>query len=752
MATTEQIAIELRVRNQQLANDLKKSEREVKRLNNAFAELGNTSVRVERQVNSVARSTGLMATATKAFVGIAVAGFVLGAAKAFSQYASAVQGANNQLRAATNSQAEFQRLAAGTLQIANQTGTSFESVANSAARFNRAISTFGGTVDQALIVTDSFSKSLLISGASTNEATAALQQFGQALESGILAGDEFRSLRENAPVAARAIADSLDVSLGKLRELSEQGKLTTDQVAKALIDGNKKISEQAAQIPLTLDRALTVAGNAFKDFIAENEGLNELLATAGQVFIELSSLLVTIANDASGAGGAFEILGRAVITVANAVKIFIAILYTLGKAIKLSIDLSATFAFTFLRVVTTALRTVTESVQEFASSFIEALAAAFRGDAQGIKDAVGGFATRIGENLDSGLALIGESFRGGLSDIKKDLGEFGEGVGGVWDNIVNGVVSQPLTFDPGGELKKTAQELDGVDKAAKKLLDTYEKLLKALQDYQTSQLSLPDQAQAQFAELVTQVNAYRDAAKAAGKAVDEALVASVLASGVKERDKELADLEQRWRDIIPPVNEAEAASRRFFDEMRNIREVGESLGKTEEEIRAMQDTFAELVNSEEARRFKEYWVEVGKTVIDTFGAAFQSIVDGSQSAKDALRGLLEQLLILIAKAAILTALGGGSFLGNLGGAILGNGRSGGGGGGGGDARSFGFSSRNSGTTVRIYNQGGGLVSTQNRGNGDVDVMIGALATAVSRGGNNFDAVLRRTYGLGRVGV
>lgn len=126
----------------------------------------------------------------------------------------------------------------------------------------------------------------------------------------------------------------------------------------------------------------------------------------------------------------------------------------------------------------------------------------------------------------------------------------------------------------------------------------------------------------------------------------------------------------------------------------------------------------------------------GQELTQPFVDAFGAIVTGAQSAEEAVRNLLQQIITAIAQAAILQALGlgSGSFGSTFGGLFTGT---------------FG---RSSGPNIRIYNQNpGGLVSTSRSSNGDTDIIIGQLASSISKGGNQFDSMLRRTYGLRRQG-
>lgn len=77
-------------------------------------------------------------------------------------------------------------------------------------------------------LTETVSKAISISGGSAASADAALVQFGQALASGVLRGEEFNSIAEQAPGLLKAIAQGLGVNVGQLRAMAADGKLTGD--------------------------------------------------------------------------------------------------------------------------------------------------------------------------------------------------------------------------------------------------------------------------------------------------------------------------------------------------------------------------------------------------------------------------------------------------------------------------------------------------------------------------------------------
>ncbi len=128
-------------------------------------------------------------------------------------------------------------------------------------------------------------------------------QFGQALASGALQGDELRSLLEQAPYLMQKLADSLGVPVGKLKELGAQGKLTADVIVNALSGAASAIEEDFADLPVTVGDALTQLDNSFMVLIGTmNEGsevsgtLSEVITALAGVFDDLAKA-VSIADD-----------------------------------------------------------------------------------------------------------------------------------------------------------------------------------------------------------------------------------------------------------------------------------------------------------------------------------------------------------------------------------------------------------------------------------------------------------------------
>ncbi len=99
----------------------------------------------------------------------------------------------------------------------------------------------------------------------------------------MLRGEEFNSVVENSPRLAKALADGLNVPIGRLRKLAEEGRLTADVVVNALMGQKDKLAAEYAQLPMTVSQSFTRLSNAFGQWISkldESTGFTKKLAEA----------------------------------------------------------------------------------------------------------------------------------------------------------------------------------------------------------------------------------------------------------------------------------------------------------------------------------------------------------------------------------------------------------------------------------------------------------------------------------------
>lgn len=162
-------------------------------------------------------------------------------------------------------------------RISARTQTELAANAGVFNRLNQSILQMGGAQTDTLRITELLGKAIKVSGASGVEASSAMTQFGQALGSGKLAGDELRSLLENAPYLMRQLADGLGVPIGALKQLGEDGKLTADVVVNALSSAAGRIDADFKKLPATFEGAMAAASDAAA---RANEALDTLTGTS----------------------------------------------------------------------------------------------------------------------------------------------------------------------------------------------------------------------------------------------------------------------------------------------------------------------------------------------------------------------------------------------------------------------------------------------------------------------------------------
>jgi tape measure domain-containing protein len=183
--------------------------------------------------------------------------------------ADAYRGLQERLKLVTQSEQERVEVTRRLLDISNQNFASLQETTNLYIKLRPALAAVGGTQADTLAVTNAFSKSLAISGTNTKEAAAATLQFAQALGSGKLAGDEFRSISEAAPAVLQAIAAGTGKTTGELKKLASEGFLTTATVSKALISQLTAIEIKFGLLQPTIGQALNVLSNNTTNLIAK---------------------------------------------------------------------------------------------------------------------------------------------------------------------------------------------------------------------------------------------------------------------------------------------------------------------------------------------------------------------------------------------------------------------------------------------------------------------------------------------------
>lgn len=161
-------------------------------------------------------------------------------------------------------QKEIYEIASRTRQQYGSTAELFTSVARNAQELKKS-------TKDILLFTEDVSNAMLLGGGSAASQEAALVQLGQALGSGTLRGDELNSIMEQAPRLAKAIAEGMGTTIGQLRQMGQEGKLTAQDVFKAIRSQFDRLKMELGKMPWTVGQASNKMQNALGKFFKEFE-------------------------------------------------------------------------------------------------------------------------------------------------------------------------------------------------------------------------------------------------------------------------------------------------------------------------------------------------------------------------------------------------------------------------------------------------------------------------------------------------
>lgn len=261
------------------ANALKKTEAQTKRQTRA-------SKQSQKSTQGMANAFNLAKVAVGGLVGAL-------AIRSFIRFSDAATNIENRLKLVTKSSDELAVAQAQVFKQAQEARIAFEGQAELFQRVARSSQTLNKTLGETLEVTEAVAKAITISGVSADSANAAIVQLGQGLASGALRGDELRSVLEQTPRLAQAIAEGMGIAVGQLRELGMAGELTAEAVFEALQKQLPQLQAEFAQLTPTFSQAGTVLENSFiratgaiNDATGASESFARLLISSAEIIDE----------------------------------------------------------------------------------------------------------------------------------------------------------------------------------------------------------------------------------------------------------------------------------------------------------------------------------------------------------------------------------------------------------------------------------------------------------------------------------
>lgn len=188
---------------------------------------------------------------TSRLTGLAATFLSLQAIKKGMEISDTYTNINSKLNLITGSLAKTRELQDQIFAAADRARGSYTDMANIIARLGITAGSKFGSTDNILKFAETMQKMFRVGGASAAEQSSAMLQISQAIGSGKLQGDEFRSIMENAPMAAQAMAKYLGKSADDLQKLSRDGKLTSDVIINGVLSASKTVDQQVSKMSYT---------------------------------------------------------------------------------------------------------------------------------------------------------------------------------------------------------------------------------------------------------------------------------------------------------------------------------------------------------------------------------------------------------------------------------------------------------------------------------------------------------------------
>ncbi|MGX5699579.1 tape measure protein [Acinetobacter kookii] len=210
---------------------------------------------------------------------------------------------------ATSDGGNFEQAMAGVHQVALMTNSSLDATAGLFTKVNDVGKQMGLTQQQNLDLVKTINMAIQTGGGSAASTEAAVYQFTQALQSGVLRGDEFNSIMEQAPGISKALAHSLGVATDELRKMAENGELSSEKVIKAIQNQSKAIEADYAKFPLTISNALQKISTQWQILIGEMDqanGSSATVANALSVIADNLGILKVFFDDVAAGVGWFQ--------------------------------------------------------------------------------------------------------------------------------------------------------------------------------------------------------------------------------------------------------------------------------------------------------------------------------------------------------------------------------------------------------------------------------------------------------------
>lgn len=230
---------------------------------------------------------------------------VKAAARQFIAFADANTELSNKIKLVSENELQHAQALAAVYDISMKTAQSTQAVSSVYQTFAQNAKELGINQHQVAEMTEIISKAVSISGASASDAQNALTQFSQVLLMGKFRAQEYNSVMTQTPAVMQAIARGLGVTMGELKTMSDDGKLTTDKIIQGLERSKKSVDELYGKTTTTISGAMQNLSTATEKWVGE---LNNSLGVSDKAVSAIQAItnnLDLLAKAATVAGAAY---------------------------------------------------------------------------------------------------------------------------------------------------------------------------------------------------------------------------------------------------------------------------------------------------------------------------------------------------------------------------------------------------------------------------------------------------------------
>ncbi|HHA1886747.1 TPA: tape measure protein [Enterobacter kobei] len=252
--------------------------------NKSLDSIGNSATNAAKKMDELQTNINRVA-------GAIAASLVVDWGKAFLVAADNMSQLNARIERLTGSAAAASQTMQSLMRISSATGGSLQDTEKLWETLSTALRDTGATNGQIIQLTETLQKIGRIGGSSSEEMANALRQFGQSISSGTVRAEEFNSILEQMPELARQIAVGMGVSIGELRQLMLDGKLTAEDALNAIQKQTGSVNAEFEKLPRTLSQANTALTNSFLSMI---DSVNQATGASQGMVAVIDSLTAAI--------------------------------------------------------------------------------------------------------------------------------------------------------------------------------------------------------------------------------------------------------------------------------------------------------------------------------------------------------------------------------------------------------------------------------------------------------------------------